>query len=129
MYQAPLGPRTEAWKPRGVMSARIVADGLSRPRPLYVLISGCFAASPSSITGESHIAKRSNPSSGVGSEITTGARPAAGVNSRAALAIVRVKPARSRYKGLNLRGRTEALVPFEEVCGGLLGAPCQRNRD
>src|SRR6185369_7812332 len=115
MYQAPLGPRTEAWKPRGVMSAQTVADGLSIPRPPYVLMSGYFAASPSSITGESHIAKRSNPPSGVGSEITRGARLAAGVNSRGALAISPSMPPRSRYNGLNRRGRSAGLVPFDEV--------------
>src|SRR6188508_1570498 len=66
MYQAPAADRTDAWKPSGVTSARIVAVGSSRPVPRYVLMSGCFAARPGSITGESTRAKRWNWPFGAG---------------------------------------------------------------
>ena len=54
MYQAPSGERTLAWKPSASdLSARTVAVGSSIPRPAYVLMSGCAAASPDSMIGAS----------------------------------------------------------------------------
>jgi hypothetical protein len=40
MYHAPRDDATEAWKPSGVRSARMLAVGSSMPVPEYVLISG-----------------------------------------------------------------------------------------
>ncbi len=67
MYHAPRGERTEAWKPSGPLSARIVAVGSSTPRPAYVLISGCLAASPGSMIGDSCTSNRWKPPPGAGS--------------------------------------------------------------
>ncbi len=53
MRQPPPAPRTEAWKPSGVRSRRMVVAGLSMPRPAYVLMSGCLAARPGSMIGDS----------------------------------------------------------------------------
>jgi hypothetical protein len=73
MYHAPWGERTDAWNPSGVRSARIVAVASSIPLPAYVLISGCLAASPASITGESASSNRWKSPAGVGNETTSGA--------------------------------------------------------
>ena len=68
MYHAPAAERTEAWKPCGVRSARIDAVGSSTPLPVYVLISGCFAASSGAIRVDSRRANRCSSPFGAGSE-------------------------------------------------------------
>ena len=54
------------------------------PRAVYVLISGCAAASAGSMTGDSATAKRSKPPSGAGTEMVrplTAPRPSRGACS------------------------------------------------
>ncbi len=90
MYQAPDAERTEAWKPVREMSAWIVEVTSSSPRPLYVPMSGCFAARPGAMICERLIAKRWNLPLGSGSEMTSssselGAGAAASIDRRFAL--------------------------------------------
>src|SRR5918998_1908067 len=86
MYHAPYDERTDAWTPGGLMSAWIVAVVSGMPRPLYVLISGCFRARPGDMIADSWSANFWKFPFGPGSETTSGFVRAAVVRSRGARA-------------------------------------------
>ena len=65
------GPRTAAWKPIRVTSRRIVAPVSATLLPAKVLISGCFAASSGSMTGESTTSKATRSPLGAGTLTVT----------------------------------------------------------
>src|SRR5262245_57601773 len=86
MYQPPFGERTEAWKPKGLMSALIVAADASIPRPLEGRILGCVRWSPGDMIAERASANRGKRPLGAGSEMPAGRRRAARVISLGAFA-------------------------------------------
>ena len=116
MYQAPVGVRTDAWKPSGLRSAAIVAFGSSMPIPLKVEISGCFTARPGAMTSDFESEKRWNAPVGSGRETITpcGFVPALDVAAVAAGALSSsdARPLRSSEKASSFSGRTSGLAPW-----------------
>ena len=81
------------------------------PSPLYVLIPGCFAASPGAITADWRSANSWNRPFGAGSEMTSGLVSARNVFSRGASASAELMAAVSNLSDRNRAAWTATVLP------------------
>src|SRR3954453_5112676 len=111
----PVLERTDAWKPRGVRSAWIVALGSLRPRPPYVWMPGWRAARRGAMISVSTRANRSNFPFGAGRSSTSGVARAPTVFSRGASARTGSSAAVSSARARNLSACPATLLPAAGV--------------